>query len=294
LEAGVRRGARNELIDAPDDGLPAAEVGAWAERKYRVVRAYAEMFSTGMKNRWETLVYVDLFAGSGHAFLGATRRRVLTSPLIALRVPDPFTKYVFCEANPTLCQALGARIAAMAPQSSVKVFNGDSNELIAQIADEIPAFSKSNRVLTFCFVDPFNLEIDFETMKVLSQSRALDCIINLMIPLDANRNWGLYVNQDSDRIERFLGVAHWRQRWVEAERDGRKPIQFIANEYLSAMRRLGYDKTRIEDMISVHSSKKNLPLYYMAYFSKHDLGYRFWRDVRKASTDQSALPGFDA
>src|SRR5678815_4496625 len=90
---------KDYLIPAADDGLPAPEVGRWSEEKYRRLGMYAEIFSTGMKNQWPTRVYIDLFAGCGHAIIRETRQRVLTSALIALSIPHRFTHYIFCEKN---------------------------------------------------------------------------------------------------------------------------------------------------------------------------------------------------
>jgi hypothetical protein len=42
-------------------------------------------------------------------------------------------------------------------------------------------------------------------------------------------------------------------------------------------------------MHSVRSDLKNLPLYYLAFFSKHALGKQFWSEVQKYSTDQYGL-----
>jgi beta-lactamase superfamily II metal-dependent hydrolase len=73
----VSRRHKDYLIAAPDDGLPAAEVGPWAVEKYRRVGMYAEIFSTGMKNRWDCRAYIDLFAGPGHAVIRRLVRQVL-------------------------------------------------------------------------------------------------------------------------------------------------------------------------------------------------------------------------
>lgn len=242
-----------------------------------------------MKNAWGTRVYLDLFAGSGHALLGEPRRRVLTSPLIALGVRDPFTKYVFCERDAIKLRALEARIKSLAPRSSVTCLELDTNNRASDIATHIPEHTKSNRVLSFCFIDPYNLEIDFETISALGANRALDFIIVLMIHMDAARNWTLYVKEDSDRIDRLLGSKDWRIRWREAQRDREKSTRFLAEEYSHAMSKIGYRATAIEEMIPVRSSDKNLLMYYLAFFSKHDKGYQFWEQVRKYSTDQMEL-----
>lgn len=40
-----------------DDGLLTPEVGPWSDKKYRLIQYYAEMFSTGMKHKWDCRVY---------------------------------------------------------------------------------------------------------------------------------------------------------------------------------------------------------------------------------------------
>src|SRR2546422_3390578 len=81
---------RDYFITVPDDGLLTNPIGPWAEDKYRYVGMYAEMFSTGMKNRWPRRIYLDLFCGPGHSRVRDTGRVVLGSPMIALSLPDPF------------------------------------------------------------------------------------------------------------------------------------------------------------------------------------------------------------
>jgi hypothetical protein len=65
-------GSRNLRVD--DDGLMTPDVGGWAETKYRLLALYDELFSTGMKNKWDQRVYVDLYAGSGYSRIQGTSR----------------------------------------------------------------------------------------------------------------------------------------------------------------------------------------------------------------------------
>jgi three-Cys-motif partner protein len=285
----VSKARKDYLIPAPDDGDPAREVGRWAEEKYRRLGMYAEMFSTGMKNQWQTRVYIDLFAGSGHSRIRESHRRVLGSPLIALSLPDRFTKYIFCEQDASLLQALKMRAHTMAPTASVTCIEGDANARVSEIAGEIPRHSTANRVLSFCFADPVNLEIDFETVRSLGAGRAMDFLILFAFGMDATRNWATYLRPSNNRVEKFLGVADWRQRWKEAELRRVSETQFLATEYANAMTKLGYRTQSIEQMIPIRSTDRNLPLYYLAFFSKHEQGYKFWSQVQKYSADQQEL-----
>src|SRR5437867_2964503 len=94
----------------PDDGLETAPVGSWAEEKYTIVALYDRLFSTGMKNKWDIRVYIDLYAGAGHVRVKGTKRILRGSPLIALSVPDRFDKYIFCEKSTKNLDALKKRI----------------------------------------------------------------------------------------------------------------------------------------------------------------------------------------
>jgi hypothetical protein len=71
-------------IIAEDDGLPCSDVGAWAEDKYTLVALYDRLFSTGMKNKWATHVYIDLYSGPGFVRVRGTNRMIVGSPLLAL------------------------------------------------------------------------------------------------------------------------------------------------------------------------------------------------------------------
>jgi hypothetical protein len=57
------------------------------------------------------------------------------------------------------------------------------------------------------------------------------------------------------------------------------------------MEGLGYLPTPLYKMKRVRSDEKNLPLYYIALFSRKELAYKFWDDVLKYHTDQMSLGG---
>ena len=68
-------------IIVEDDGLPCSEVGAWAVDKYTLVGLYDWLFSTGMKKKWPTRVYIDLYSGPGFVRVRGTDRMLVGSPL---------------------------------------------------------------------------------------------------------------------------------------------------------------------------------------------------------------------
>lgn len=281
--------ALHDLPTLEDDGLPTPEVGSWAVEKYRRVWYYDQLFSTGMKKKWDQRVYIDLYAGAGYARIRDQEIIVPSSPLLALMVDDPFTKYIFCEEDRELMKALRERVQRHAPEADVDFAQGDVNAEVDQIVDRIPPFSKENTLLGFSFVDPFSVDLNFETIRRLGEPYNMDFLILLALGMDANRNLGLYLNEHHDRIERFLGDPDWREKWEKAQAKGHNFIYFLAVRYIAAMESIGYRETTPGMMYQVRSDTKNLGLYWLAFFSKHRLGYKFWKQVLHYTDDQFKL-----
>lgn len=279
----------DRLVHVEEDGLLAEDVGAWSAEKYRRLRMYAEMFSTGMKNKCDCRTYVDLFAGSGHATVRESRERVLSSPLLALSVKDPFDKYVFCERDKGKLDALMTRVRSVRPNADVSAICGDVNKVMPDLEAAIPKPTPTTRALTFCFIDPYGLHIHFETVKKLALDRKMDVLVLLASHMDANRNWTTYTANGSRHLDRFFGDASWRGRWNLAKQNGEKPVRFLAEEYQRAMTRIGYTEPGLNRMFQVRYPGNNMRLYYLAFFSKHPRGYQFWDEVLKYSSDQLGL-----
>jgi len=55
------------------------------------------------------------------------------------------------------------------------------------------------------------------------------------------------------------------------------------------MAELRFRYASLADMVHIRSTKENLPLYHLGFFSRHELGSKFWREARKYSDDQMHL-----
>lgn len=71
-------------MPATDDGRVCPKVGKWAEEKHALVSFYAKLFSTGMKDKWDERVYIELYAGAGYSKIRDTSITIVGSPLQAL------------------------------------------------------------------------------------------------------------------------------------------------------------------------------------------------------------------
>ena len=265
---------------AEEDGLELPIVGSWAKQKYRIVYEYNELFSVGMKKYWDQRVYIDLYSGAGKAKVEKSNRVLYSSPLLALKVPMRYDQYVFCDKNPNYIDALEKRVNLEFKDANVNFVHGDCNEKVEEILRLLPKPSSNNKVLAFCFVDPFALIVKFNTIKKLSE-RFVDFLVLLAFGMDGKRNIQLYLKDNNNRIDDFFGSNDWRKKWSKAENKGVNLVKFLADEFTDKMVSLNYKSEAINNFISIRSDEKNLPLYYLGFYSRSTRGYDFWKKVKK-------------
>ena len=257
------------------------------EDKHRLVALYDSLFSKGMKNKWDSRVYIDLYAGPGLLKIRDTSKFIWGSPILALSVKDPFDKYIFCENDPEALDALKKRVAIHFPDADVEFVVGSCDEQIDKISQLIPKADRTHRVLSFCFVDPFDLSLQFSTMKRISE-HFVDFLFLLALHMDANRNLAIYLDRKNRKIDDFLGISDWREGWDSLPEPKNFP-RFLAEMYAKQMQTLRYLPVGFDRMKQVRSDVKNLPLYHLALFSRHALAFEYWDEVLKYSTPQLRL-----
>jgi len=159
---------------------------------------------------------------------------------------------------------------------------------VLELLAAIPPGSKDNRVLSLCFVDPCHIGIKFETIQSLSD-RYVDFLVLLALYMDANRAYSHYINPKSTKVAEFLGSPSWRDQWLMTQREGIAFPRFLAEAFSRSMETLRYIGQPFYKMKEVKSPEKNLPLYRLALFSRHDRAYSLWNEVLKYSTEQTQM-----
>jgi three-Cys-motif partner protein len=274
----------NKTLFGDPDEFETPEVKAHTEDNYDLIRYYCALISKGMQYKWKGLTYVDLYSGSGKCRIKGTNRVLLGSSLIALSVEVPFDRYVFCESDPVRLAALTERVKRMYPERNVQFVEGDCNEQIQCIQDLIP---KNNLVL--CFVDPYNCDIRYETLKSLTADRKVDLLCLLAFQMDAKRAKVHYLNPENRKLDDMLGNSNWRDRWEEEQLKDKDFARFLALEFARSMQGLGYRRTELTDMKVIKITGKHVPLYYLALFSKDPMAFKFWDQVLKYAPRQRGL-----
>lgn len=274
----------NAVQTVEPDGLITPEIGNWSEKKYNLLGRYCGIFTKAMKDKWN-LVYIDLFAGAGYAKIRETGATVKNCALVAMTTEKAFDFHLFNELDKEKYEALVARSAKHCDGRRHKVLNLDTNADIESIMAEVPTFNNGKGRLMFCFLDPFSLALHYDTIKALAKHK-VDFLILLALQMAAKRNFHNYINEENETISRFIGNPDWRKEFDKTAFGVKDFTRFLASQYDDRFQKLGYHTDVEKEQIATDTGLK---LYYLAFYSRNDLGSKFFKAVKKASNDQFTL-----
>jgi three-Cys-motif partner protein len=274
----------NPIQYVEDDGLPYMEVGNWAQKKYKLVGKYCDIFTSGMKNKWN-LAYLDLFSGPGYVKNKSSGQLMRGAGMLALGLPNPFDFYVFNDISEASARALRTRIKRDFPYANHKVFNADANSCVGEMLNSIPHFPNDKGTLIFCFLDPYSLNLDFNTVRVLGQNQ-VDILVLHALQMDARRNHRIYSEDTSTVVGKFTGNPNWKNVFGGYEQTPTGFMKFVSEEFDRSISNIGYKPADVKERIE---NNAGAGLYYLCFYSKHDRGIEFFEKIRKTGNDQYEL-----
>ena len=106
--------------------------------------------------------------------------------------------------------------------------------------------------------------------------------------MDLNRNFETYLREDNQKIARYLGMDNWREVYEKEKRKyGNNIVKFFSDQYQHQMAQMRYQEEALTHQI--RSNDKNLPLYYLSFYSKHPRGREFFNNVKHKVDNQLSL-----
>ncbi|MEW6411662.1 MAG: three-Cys-motif partner protein TcmP [Candidatus Zixiibacteriota bacterium] len=266
------------LCDGVDtsDGLPVRCVHSQSFLKLEVLDYYLKIFSVAMKSHHKELNFIDLFSGPGLCINRENGEERLGSSLIALTLKNPFTNYIFVDADSKTSDILHKRCERLAPEliERINILNVDANQDVARILKHV----NGAKSLSVAFLDPNGLDIHYNTLKLLSQFPKLDVIINFGVS-DLKRNLANYSSGKHEKANQFFGCETWPDRdleWLPFYMDRLKALGFTAVE------------DDLEQKVKV-KTKTKADIYYLIFASKHSLGLKFWREAKHKNLELGLL-----
>ena len=278
------------LAGLTDDGLYTPTIKCHSLHKIQLHNYYVELFSTSMKRQWPQRAYLGLCSGAGRARVEETDEIVETTAMSAVRVQHPFTKYVFVDNDLRCIEALKGRIAALPGEHDFTLLLEDVNLAGEKIVEAMPSYSSDHKLLSFCFIDPFSADLNFDVIKALGTRYQMDFLIVLMLGRDVRTNFRRYLSDPSDtRIASLIDDPDWREGWAGKGPGSRGVIRFILEKFDEAMTGIGYRAAQPDDAHPIRVFGKNVFLYSLVFYSKNPLGQKFWQATRRGTHPQMTL-----
>jgi three-Cys-motif partner protein len=246
------------------DGLPVRDSGAWIQKKHELLGYYGRLFATGMKNKWQSRIYLELFSGPGRCSIRSTRKEDLGSPLKVIE--HEFTRFIFTEMSLPAAEALAQRLEPFANAAKAEIWCGDCADAIQQIQN--PPGS-----LTFAFIDPTGIgHAPFSLIEALRKKTRCDLLINIQHGMGIKMNIHQYKPDANERsaLTKFLGNDSWKRL---AQHNPSEFFRGVLELYKQQLETLGFSFVGREVLVK---NDKNTPLYLLLYASGHLRGKEFW------------------
>jgi len=188
-------------------------IGKWSEDKLDLLAKYLKAYSVIMneqKKSWLTAYYyIDAFAGSVRPRAKEDEERYIDgSPLRALQTEPRFDAYWFVDLNPQRVERVN-KLREDFPEQVIQTYKGNCNDVLCnEIIPQIPYSSKKR---AFVFLDPYGLQVDWETVRELANTRTCDIFVNFSV-MGVTRLLPREQAPDPsfvDQISKVMGNTEW-------------------------------------------------------------------------------------
>jgi three-Cys-motif partner protein len=277
----------NHFLECEEDGLHMRDAGPWAAEKLDYLCRYLNAFTVSMHNSpWRKIHYIDLFSGPGKCIVEENRKVLLGSPLLALKLQNPFDKYYFVDSKESILNTLKKRCEDNILSERIEFLNGDGNIVVKDIVDQILEIDKPFikgvwHSLNLAFLDPPGLQLKWKTVAELGKVKKMDLIIYYPEgPL--NRRMVIEINSPNNTsVDKFFGGIEWREIYQQKKLvQNQSPHRDLINLYKEKLKSLGYKKIEANDPL-MRNKDRNAPLYRLILASKNGLGYKIWNQVTR-------------
>ena len=189
------------------------EIGPWSRKKLELLSeylvAYTSIMNTANVRKWcSGCYYIDAFAGSVTPWDREVQQYIDGSPRVALNTSPGFDEYDFMEIQPGRFSENLVPLRKEFPDKKINLHHGDCNELIR---DKIlPQYPVRCSKRGFVFLDPYGLELEWETVEAIGNAGVFDVFINFSV-MGVTRQCSDRppTGEDKAKIDRLMGAEDW-------------------------------------------------------------------------------------
>lgn len=278
--------------------------GHWTDDKLERLRkylaAYIQIFKSNPRAAKLKTTFVDAFAGTGYRNLPRESKPEYASmfledtpiydeeaqlfqkgsALIALEMNPSFDRYVFIEKKLEYCKELETlrdQFPHIAPNVQIK--QGEANAQLKGWCQSVDW--RYNRAVVF--LDPYGMEVEWSTIEMLAETKAIDLWILFPLGQAVNRvltKSGPPKGGWADRLTRFFGTDEWEEAFYR-----RGTQQTLFGEEETVTKQADFDKigkfflqrletifTKVADNPLYLYNSRNVPIYLLCFAAGNERG----------------------
>ncbi len=253
-------------------------IGKHSEIKLNCIKRYLSAYSNIIShvNYSKDYYFIDGFAGTGYCKRKGTQTEIDGSPIIALNIKPPFTKYFFIELDQKKAQEL-EKIKTLRPNTSIKIFQGDCNIKINEVLHEIGSNDPFIALL-----DPQAGDLYWNTIARIAEKNKAELFINFPFGMAINRYMpiveGINISPEMElKLNRIFSSNEWKTIYIERKNGLIKPA--IARDkyldlYLQGLKALGFKYYAVKNI----KNSRKAHIYYLIYATHHLKGLEKMKD----------------
>lgn len=196
---------------------------------------------------------------------------------MALEIPNPFDRYIFIDKNPKRVAELESLRTEYHGGRTIEIRQGDANDVLKDILKDISKV----RHRGYIFLDPFGLQVPWETVNMIAKSGAIEVMINFplgmalrrMMPKSGDIPPGWQISLDT-----FFGSPEWRHYAYEESDDliGKRTSKIADSED----RLLAWYRERLRNAFGHVSAARLVTntrggrLYHLIWAGPHEAGLK--------------------
>ena len=270
--------------------------GDWTAEKLERVRKYLVAYATIMRKYGFRYAYLDAFAGTGYNTAKPKKEDDVSlfpelveaevaglidgSARIALKVEPRFTKYIFIEKKPKRFVEL-TKLKEEFPllANDIVLINAEANAYLKDICEN-RNWSRNRAVL---FLDPFGMQVTWDTMKAIAETEAIDLWLLFPLGVAVNRllRRDARISQSwQRRLDEFFGTPTWREAFyhirteqslfgMESKTEKVADFDAIANFFVARLKTI-FAEVAQNPLTLLNSS--NTPLYLLCFAAGNENG----------------------
>jgi three-Cys-motif partner protein len=249
----------------------------WTAIKLEYLDYYLQGYVQATKSAKETH-YIDPFAGCGDCIISDSGYPIQGSPWRALNAIPQFSQYHFVEKKGILAAHLQKTIFDCG-FNNTHIYVGDCNDVIPrEILPKIP-----RDVPCFTFIDPYGLQLRWETMKALASHRRngkVELLILYPYDMAISRLFSLAKKKPAIhcRLTSFYGDESWKMQFEQSlglgENTDQRRDRFV-KLYKNKLHAIGYKYVEVYGPLY----SQHRPLYHVVFASDNAVGAKIMGDV---------------